>query len=477
MYPKITRVRIRMTRKKHILLLLLALPLLIASCSSDEEVVTDNYCYISGFQLGTVTRSVTVTSYDGKDSTYRYTFSGAAFPMKINQKTLTIENTDSLPINTRLSAVLATINFKGVLAYRTQEEADRNDGSAWRSYSSTDSIDFSRPLQFACLSSDGLSSRYYTVKVNVHKQDGDKMTWNEMGSSTTLAGLTDCRMASLDGKLFLAGKSAGAVKVYSRDADADEWTELSVTGADEAVPSTLMASGSSLYMSTTTGSVISSTDGAAWTACGTAKAGVKLVASSADYLYAIADSKLWSMAIAGGDWTEEKLDADGSCLPDGVVSACFKKTNGRSLNSLMLVGNSSGVDDKRNVVWAKSWGTAGAEDKAQWMYYTPNSADKYRCPNLPQLTVCAYDGGLVAFGKTSTDGRYKALSYLLYSADNGVTWKEAPEDKRVPNKISQLAATAENICGTVDGDNYLWILIDNTLWRGRTNRLGFESNK
>ena len=118
--------------KKYLVLLLATIPFLISSCLSDQEVVNDDYCYINSVSLGSIKRQVHMLDSAGNDTVIRTSYTGSNYDMLINQKTLTIENKDSLLYGSLMEAVLVDITYIGSsLYYREQADSD----SIWNIYS------------------------------------------------------------------------------------------------------------------------------------------------------------------------------------------------------------------------------------------------------------------------------------------------------------------------------------------------------
>lgn len=454
------------------LLAILLLPLAATSCS-DDEVTTElsENCYISAFSLGSLKRSIYGVTLAGQDSIYTITYSGALYPMTINHRTDSIVNLDSLPVRTQVDKVLPTVQFDGVLVWRKADITNLED-TTWNTYNSSDSIDFTEPLHFRVYSATGNSSRTYTVQVNVHQQEGDSTVWNAVEKKAPLSGMGRRKAVVWDGKLTLLAENGtgGVACVQHPLSPLGDWTVLSVTGADGGVPATLQVQGNQLYMSTTDGRILVSTDAQTWTAAPhPAMAGLRLAAATDDCLYALVAGGLYRSN--GSAWTAETLDDDAANLPVDFVNSVFYEMKS-GLQRLTLVGRRN-ASDTSATVWAKSWPTGG-EAMAGWTYYTPNRADKYRCPMLDNLCVVPYDGGLQALGGRSRDGRYVAMDSIFHSADHGITWKTyEEEDMNVEPALRAAAQTAHYITVAVDEDNYLWVVVDEQVWRGRINRLGF----
>ncbi len=461
--------------KKHIrlLVLLLAAPMFLASCLDDDDTETDDYCYISAFSLGTIKRAVFTITTDGEDSTYTTSFSGSLYPMTIDQINLTIENKDSLPVRSIVSKVLASVTFDGVLAWRKADISELGEDTLWTTFSSSDSIDFTEPLHFACIASNGKSYRTYTVNVNVHQQLGDTTSW-ERATDGDFSALGARKAVLWNDQIVVLGENSNGSLTYVQHplGLTGDWVTVSTTGTDSADITTLQKRESALYLSTSDGKVIESTNAVDWTTSDYPQAeGLRLVAATEDRLYALLDGALVSSD--GGEWTAESLDDDASYLPDEQTFA-FNYTTDSGMNRLMLVGQRSQYeDDLTCMVWAKSWKTD--EEGSTWTFYVPNGADKRRLPAMDKnLNVVAYDDGFLSFGEATRDGQYTALDSVLHSVDHGIAWVPYENDDMLVDTLMQQAAEeADHIVSVVDDDQFLWMIIDDQVWRGRINRLGF----
>lgn len=455
------------------LLALLMMPLVLGACSSnDEEAVLSENCYISNVTLGTMKRIIYGKTYLGKDSIYTISFSGALYPMTINQRTLTIENHDPLPVNTQLHAVQMTVAFEGALVWRKANPTS-DEEMEWTAFNASDSLDVSEPLHLRIVPLSGHGERIYTLKVNAYEQEPDSTQWDSLATSVELGAIRERKALIWENQLTVWGKVGdGKLVCLQHDrAISGDWTQTETTGAENAVPSTIQKKGSALFMSTTDGKLVTSVDGKAWTTMEglPATAGLTLVGTSDAYLYAIGGGKL--LRSNGSAWEEEKLDDEAANLPTGNFNCVFY-TQKNGTPRIVIIGS---LDDTAPTatVWAKSW-NAGHEADETWVYYTPNAADKYPCPMLENLCVVAYDDGLQALGGKSRDSRYAALDSIFHSSDHGITWKVYENnDMDVDVNLKKAAQDARYITATVDEDQYLWIVVDDHVWRGRINRLGY----
>ena len=442
------------------LLSLLALVLLASSCSEKSNVVStsNDYCYISSVILGNVKRKIQNTTV---------TFSAVEYEMTINQRTNSIENRDSLPYGSQLSRVIATIHFDGsTLAYR-----EKGSNSEWTSYNATDSLDLTKPLELFLTSNDNQSSRIYTLKVNVHQQEGDSLFWKQCDNNVAeLADMTDMKTFVLNNKLFVLGlKTSGITLAERSSTEAEgEWTETPVTDLPASTDiQTLRQYEDMLYLSTNDGEIFSSADAKGWRQEGsTYSAPLKLVEKTVKYYYAISEGKILRSADAT-TWEEETLDTDAAMLPTTDIRALsVEQANGN--NRIILVGQSENSENA--VVWNKMWNDSEKEENAEWIYFPITHDNNIPCPRLEYLNLLSYDGKCIAFGGASSinDSR-KALETMYVSQDYGITWRP-DQEHRMP---SELKGVEGSITSTVDVNNFIWIITNAQVWRGRLNRLGF----
>ncbi len=447
---------IRLTAAVRCFLWLMALMTLASSCSENDSVEAPNndYCYIKSVTLGNIKR---------KTRTLNTSFTGSYYAMTIDQRTGAIENRDSLPYGSQLDRVVISIAFDGsMLAY--SDIGTEN----WTAYNATDSLDLTKPLQLKLTSNDKNSERIYTLKVNVHQQEGDSISWNMCESEEAFAEMTDLKAFALNDKLMVLGKKTEGIVLLERSGIEAQgtWEEAETNLPAETDVQTLRQQGLNLYLSTSDGKVLTSTDAKEWTQAGAyTAANLTLFEKTEDFFYAISEGKLLSSA-NGTDWKEEALDTEATMLPQANFRALTtEQDNGN--RRIILVGHRE--DSDHAVVWSKMWNDNEPEADAQWIYYPISPDNTIPCPQLYYFNLLPYDGNLIAFGGASADGTRQALAAIFVSRDYGITWRPSTEI-RLP---AELEGTEECITSTVDENNFIWIITNTQVWRGRLNRLGF----
>lgn len=439
------------------LLLLLALPFMTSSCSEDNDNITvDDYCYISSVTLGTVKRQTEAlnTSFAGND-----------YIMTINQRTNSIENRDSLPYGSQLSRVLATIVFNGSsLAWR-----EKDSDAGWTAYNSTDSLDLTKPLELYLTSNDNQSSRIYTFKVNVHRQEGDSLYWNRCeGEVSELQDMTDMKAFVLDDRLMVLGKGQAGITLALRSGIQEQgsWETSTTSLPAEADLQTLRQEEGRLYISTSDGRILTSSDAQEWTwVGGTLPATLTLIEKTEEFYYALSEGKLLRSTDAD-TWVEDRLDSERNLLPETEIRALSMEQKGTG-KRIIMVGQKDSHESA--IVWNKMWNDSEKEEDVQWIYFPLTPDNTVPCPKLQHLNLLSYDGKCIALGGASADGKHKALDAIYVSQDYGITWRPST----TIHLPGELKGTDGCITSTVDRNHFIWIITNAQVWRGRLNRLGF----
>lgn len=447
---------------------LLVLPLL-ASCRDDEEdvAITDR-CYIKSVTLGTVKRTTSKHDQQGAViQTVNSSYSAGTYTMSIDQRDSSIENHDSLPYGSRLSAVIVNIAFEGAYLLYREKGTDNN----WMTYNSTDSLDLRKPLELLVPANNGDGSRSYTLKVNVHQQEGDSLYWHQTADNVpAFTDLADMKAFTLGDKLMVLGRNASGISLAERSTTEAQgtWEELTTNLPASADLQSLCQQDGKLYLSTADGDILTSTDKAAtWTAIDALHTpGIKLIGASSKFLYAMTGTTLLRATESADTWETEKLDTDGSHLPAvNILTQNLKQPNGNE--RIVMTGNDDTGSSVK--VWSKMWNHGEPENSAEWMYIPHTPDNKALCPVLDEPCLIAYDGQCVMFGGKSADGKHQALSTMFVSPDYGITWH--PGTNMHPP--FPLNGSTGNITATVDKNNFIWIITNTQVWRGRLNRLGF----
>lgn len=452
-----------MSRIIRLFALFVLISTLTISCLDSDDTEYSDLCYISSFTLGNVKRTMYTTSSTGEDSTYTISYSAGDFVMVVDQLGGTIQNKDSLPVRSVVTAVLASMEGSGVAYYSPQ------NSDAWYEYSSSDSIDFSSPLTFRVYSTDGTSVRDYTVKVNVHQTDGDVFSWNQISTSDLWADAEQIKLIKYNEQLYLYALKDQDISLYTSSLDdGSTWQHVETIGADNGMPVSITLFNNNFYMNLADSTLITSDDGIQWTEITTDQT-VRLIAADETYIYALSHETLYRSNDAQ-KWKEETLDDDSQYLPVRDIAAiAYNQGNGQQ--RVLLAGSRSleqFPSDTMSVVWSRT--STSGNDAQGWAYFLSQQDNPYMCPRLQSLQLVRYNDVLLALGLSSLDGLHQSFDGLYMSQDNGITWKADTDEYTLPD---ELLGTEDPLSVCVDDQYHLWIITNKAVWKGRLNRLGF----
>ena len=413
----------------------------------DEEVVYTSNCYINRAVLGTMKRTIYSKTIAGKDTSYQVSFSGAAYPIAVDQRAQTITNITPLPTGTHLTA-LTTFAYEGLVVYTT---APVTDESTWVAYTATDSINYSVPLVIRVYALDASSYRDYDMRLKVRTNDAEEYVWQQQPDIDVLEGYAASQIFIYDDTpaLFCSTADGAASLVVPTGDDTAPWAAASCTGVADADLTTLQQFGRKFWMSTKDGQLRTSADGLNWTAA---------VADKPLYLFAASESQLYATAADGiyssdatSSWQACQREDDTPAFPARLTGIAFVQDNGN--RRVMAAGS----DDETNVqVWSLLEGSGEA-----WTLFN-NINNNYALPALRHLQLLRYNGLLMAFG---SDGETPIIAY--YSSDNGISWRK--------DKYFKLPADFDNNATSFSittGGEYLWVNAGRQVWRVRLNGYG-----
>ena len=426
-------------RQIKTIFMLLVVAIGVTSClnSSSSEATLYGEAAITSFNLGNVTRYVQKT-INGKDSLVKTTLSATTYKFTIDQIQHQIYNTDSLPIGTDVSRALCVIGSRN---NSTVFFVDKTDENILRPYSSLDSVDFSTPRKLEVWSSDMKGHTDYTVKVNVHGQDGSLFVWQKMPVSEVLAQLKDVEAHYWAGTMYLEGRMGDMTQIYRVD-------DKGLVMMDEETTGKLLPPGMKRWIGSTSQEVYGLSD----------------------------DNDLMVSQDGGVTWESDILDDDRHLLPvQDIAFVSYPLYYATNTEYALLVGNRSVgdfPDDKTAMVWRKIVDNDEYTPEGFWSYLEP--AGDMALPRMAHMSLVAYDDGILAIGgEDISEGVFSAPYAQFYqSRDDGITWKYN-KSYQLPDGFDE---NATSVGMAVDDDDYLWLFCGGTgqVWRGRLNKLGWQ---
>ena len=451
-----------MKRKFFAFIALITATLSLSSCLSSDETTVE-YTHdtaITAFSLGSLDRYTKTKA--GKDTLLKANVTGSDYKFSIDQVQRLIYNVDSLPCGVRDTAILATISSKNSSPILLMD-INKTDSVAGY-YSSSDSINFSKPRFIRVYSGDYSAYAEYKVTVNVHKELPYEFKWHELAQNNgQLAAFSDLKAVACGDDIYVFGKTADGTKVLkSAINDGSAWSSImmDVSLSSDAYQSAVALDGK-LYISDG-GKVYASADAKAWTLV-SENAGIKqLIGASSKYLYAYTAAGISVSKDQGASWEVEKLDKDIAYLPTHNVSMNVAGVlSAKDVENVMLLGTRDKASkDTIATTWLRTVDYGANAEDGQWNYL---EIEKNQMPWMDQVITCAADTGFVALG--SNGKWYK-------SQDAGLTWTQ---DKKValPGEFD----TAARFAFCRDNQHYYWIIRNGYVWRGRFNIDGWRNKE
>ena len=447
---------------------LVVLVTFLTSCMSDTEYETtaSNKCYISKVSFNSFRKKLSIKASDGvTDSTYYSTYSASNWIFTIDNKALFIENRDSLPCNTDLSRVVMNLSYVGGVAY--YKSSDAWDDDPWVSYNSEDSIDLRKPLFIKVIATDN-TERKYTLRINVHTQEGDSLHWNTVETSSAISGEYPMKAIAWEEQMGVLTNNGGALLWSAHDnANSGAWSEQVTNLPLTTDVYSLTKNSQSLFVNTTDGEIYSSTDGTSWSLL-SQKQGHRLIGISNSKIYVLDGQNIQSTLLNNISWSGESFDDSESLLPSQEIAFLTYQQNS-DLTRMIFLGNRSEVSDTTAVVWSKCWTDFEKEENESWMHYTRSWVNTSQLPRFSQMNLMYYDNMLMMMAGESLDGSISALERIYYSQDNGLTWWRL--QSILPP--ADLKGTDGYLTAAVDVDNFIWVIAGGKAYRGCINRLGF----
>lgn len=450
---------------------------IMTSCLDNdvEQITYTSETSITGFSLGTLNINRMGKDKNGLGSPYVDTLDCSNYPFTIDQINRIITNKDSLPVGTHIDKVITSITYDaGMLGY-TPKGSDHD--TIW---TSTDSIDFTDPVEFKVYAYSGVEGKPYKVTINVHKQEPDTISWKKFDTQLFNAGsLSEQKAVYANGKVYVFGKNGNGTHIEYSDVANDNpspWVPVTdnISSNIDTYSATVCAG--NIYFLAETNKQLYKLDANSneITSVGTETFEMLIGANEIkSELYAVKGGK--SGIYKENTWTE---DADPFTLcPTG--KPFFSNTTTASYNSNIT----------STVALCYNQGTT-ANDTTALVFNRMSSDNKWETrmqnlplPNLKNVTMIYYDGKLYAFGGESVKPEVKPFSQFYCSTDNGLCWRPVTECMAFPAEFSTLYTTHHGnyscaVTPKLENEtyrgNFIWIVWeDGSICRGRINRLGF----
>lgn len=467
---------------------------IMTSCLDNdvEQITYTSETSITGFSLGTLHIDRVGKDKDGKDSAYVDTLDCSNYPFTIDQINRTITNKDSLPVGTHIDKVITSITYDaGMLGYKPKGS---DHDTIW---TSTDSIDFTDPVEFKVYAYSGVEGKPYKVTINVHQQEPDTISWKKFDNSFSAGSLSEQKAVYANGKVYVFGKNGNGTHIEYSDVANDNpspWVPVTDNIPSNIDTYSATAWAGNIYFLAGTNSkqlykLDVTTDNNEISPVGlNTDTFEKLIGGNdvKNELYAVKENK--SCKFNGTTWEETGANPFSNLQGNyPIFTNTIQASYNSKITTTIALCNSSKAANDTVLVFSYMSNEA---NKGEWV----SRAQNLPLPNLENVTMIYYDGKLYAFG--GGYGEIKPFSQFYCSTDNGLCWRPVTEcmafpaevpDPEKPNKEYinfpnlydthhgnySCAVTPKLEDGTSRG-NFIWIVWeDGSICRGRINRLGF----
>lgn len=468
---------------------------IMTSCLDNdvEQITYTSETSITGFSLGTLNIDRIGKDKNGLDSPYVDTLDCSNYPFTIDQINRIITNKDSLPVGTYIDKVITNITYDaGMLGY-TPKGSDHD--TIW---TSTDSIDFTEPVEFKVYAYSGVEGKPYKVTINVHKQEPDTISWKKFDTQPFKAGsLSEQKAVYANGKVYVFGKNGNGTHIEYSDVANDNpshWVPVTDNIPSNIDTYSATAWAGNIYFLAGTNSkqlykLDVTTDNNEISPVGlNTDTFEKLIGGNdvKNELYAVKENK--SCKFNGTTWEETGANPFSNLQGNyPIFTNTIQASYNSKITTTIALCNSSKAANDTVLVFSYMSNEA---NKGEWV----SRAQNLPLPNLGNITMIYYDGKLYAFG--GGYGEIKPFSQFYCSTDNGLCWRPVtecmafPAEVPDPEKPNKEYINFPNLYDTHHGNyscvvtpklengtsrgNFIWIVWeDGSICRGRINRLGF----
>ena len=437
-----------------LLLSLAVMATLATSCMKDEdEILSSPECVITKFTVGDIDTEVSIKLASGKDTIVTRTIGGSSVAFNIDQINNKIYSVDSLPSWVDISGVIPTVNSTGYVYIKEGDETDFHQFA-----SGTDSVDFTKPVKFLIIATDGVSTKEYTAQIFKKDSEADSLAWKAVeGADLQLEGAH--RTLTLADRIYVFGESEGQAIVTSSSflSEGASWRKPAQLTCEQGSVdwNSVVAYNGYLYALNTEGHICRSTNderGETWSVVSD-RVFARLLGTDELYLYACDESSIWGSADLQ-NWAECG-SSDLDMLPETNIATVsyVSKTNSAMRNAVMCGLTSANSDNA--VVWYKV-SSANESINQKWNYVQVAADNVYACPKLDNLSIICHNAEMYAIGGNNAG--------IYVSADNGISWHLQTKKKLLPAEVTGQSTPASMVAG----NGYLWLIQSGgKVWRGK----------
>ena len=298
------------------------------------------------------------------------TVHGVNYTFTIDQLNRLIYNRDSLPVGSDTIIDRILIKTMSVTGWITSGSPNDTLFSTADSVDLTPAMNNDAGMQFKVHAADGLTTREYKLKVNVHLQDPDSLVWTDMQKIGSVFSNTvnpgEQKVVILGNELLVYTSNTTVYKTSAKPGEYG-WSQTSVVNLpSDAKLTSAVSYKDALYMVTESKKVFTSSNGTNWTEVTTLGDNViTLISGFSDRLSGIVEigGKQYFNICDGKNWEpaqkEDNIILDE--VPDGFPTENISSTvatTGNGIEKVVLTGMPQ-ADEKMTIPWFSLDGKAG----------------------------------------------------------------------------------------------------------------------
>ena len=393
------------------------------------------------------------------------TIHGKKYKFEIDQIQRLIFNRDSLPMDadTLIDSIL--IDTFSVYGYITSGTPDTmlNIENAQNLLPAASG----NGMTFRVYAPDNLTSRTYTLRINVHKEDPDSLSWVKMASAPIIESAPQgLKAVTLNDDILVYSSNKNVYTTNTIPSATNTWdSHNEVNLPEDVILNSILNVEETLMANTAQGDVYTSNDGIQWERSEALSGNIisllaylpaNDVSVTSPTLCAIqkdeADGRLYfcSTDTSATGWTQgEEVPTD---FPVRDLSSTLQTTS-NGLFQIFLVG-SPDTASEQTTPWVSM-------DGLTWVdLYTETGY----CPPLATPYIIGYDDALYILGGD--------MSQAYTSDTGGIVWEEADSKFWLPE---EFVSNGSSYTIVHDRNDFIWVIWagegTNVIWRGCMNKL------
>ena len=402
------------------------------ACNSKDEDVVTSTDYVAS-------QSVAITGFNLQaDLKVMKNLDSVYFSIDLEHGV--VFNADSLPRGTKINKLIPKITYPSTVTSATIEMTGGSHRTGTVDYikNPTDTIDFTGNVTLTLATAKNALSKTYKLVVNVHKEDPDTLYWDRLSTTTLPSRLPNPKaqktVATPNGIITIIEESNGQFTLSStKDLFEANWDQKALSlSFTPQIESLTAGSDGSLYILSTAGELMNSTDGMIWNQL--ASGWNSIIGQFGDILLG---TSLQGNNLIQTSWPEGSAPA--LQMPEGFPLSQHTQpvefTNRWSTEpTIILFGGYPFSGNGKSPSWAY--------DGSQWVDISENSL-----PELAGLSVVNYYSYLksasnslikefevlLAFGGKDAAGNVNRTVYISY--DHGINWQKAQDYSQLPTSI------------------------------------------